>query len=1001
MQRGSRAAQSPADRARAAQSPADRARAAQDIRRGLQAYLARRSEGWARSGPAPGYVYEFSRGGRRVRATHTGIRRDGTDALYVTPQGGGFFAQPKGSGYALTRVFGSQLVAKIRLYSQPMVEVDGGVPLFALLNTTTVKNLRGKTQVVPKYGLFDREGQRWIRDPRYPRELTTDEKMDLVLPPPEPALCAGQRLDLRDQRSCFVRGMGARLASQLRQLGEAQRARADLCKPPSQPAELQPHQRAVFNLAKTMAAKSVGELGGYRGLLCYHSVGSGKTVTSLGIMLAFWASPRRIVLATTPANEADNNLHRYALNLFCFFPEYVRIVFARPAAPYPPPPWTLGNKALQAWCKSRVNIAPLVNRVRTYTFTTLASELGLPKRAGDGVGRARPAGPALLTSGAGSVLIMDEVQSLFTPDPRYARAARFLAPLLTRDDIRAKMFAFALTATPGNSVADMVNVLNFVRPSGARPFVPADAAAPERFAGLVSYVDIRSDTTRHGTKQVRNVYVQMSPRYYAAYLKTLALTPADLDYARAEGASKEMAFLLKQRTAGNFLIKTAVTGLYTPAELAEFMRARPIPKAVPINGSQVRLMSDKLIAALENALTMPGKQYMWVAELTTSKVLASALTRMGYTQVLPRDFVRTRDARGRTIFAPGPSLAAPGRRFILYKKGSVAGELLDEAILTAYSALFNDRANDAGGAVKLLLATETYYQGLDMRALQGVHLVDALFNATADKQAVGRALRLCGHSGAPSKRVTVYRYFSVPPAGYDPAKMAESLKGVAKTKVAATAAIHKRVLSLVDRDVFKKLSYRPEGVDDSALPSSVNTYVFADAARRQQPVERFELGLKAFAIDCPLFKGAYHQREAFACGARPTGRTPVAAPGTSLLVAPKIEDGRSQTRSPTRSPPPTRPQQPRPQQPQQRPQQRPPTPPRRTIFDYIKRRRTPPPPNSRLVGRAAADRGDRLVRRVRSSTLFRPAQAQLLRRAFSARRASLGPYRFPQPEASR
>ena len=849
-------------------------------------------------------TYRFSKGSSRLFVRSAGKKVHGLDLYYVqgsNVQTAILARREAGGTYAVSRRLTPAMLATIvktshytsnRQNSRGSWSADGGVPLYTMFNTDKIQNVRGQTRTVPRYSPFDSEN-RWVTDPRFPRALTSNEKMKLVLPDPEPLLCPDEKLDLRDQDSCFVRGMRPRLAPALARLKEPG---LDACAA-SKTADLQPHQRSVFNLARTMAARTPEQLGGNRGLLCWHNTGSGKTVTSLGIVLAFWNSPRNIVLATTPANEADNNLSKYALNLFCFFPEYVAAVFKSPATPYPPPPWTLGSAPLKAWCSSKDNIKPLTNRVRTYTFTTLASELCLPKEGA--LGRSNPVGPKLLQgSGApacgcgrgrgaggsgnngggktvGSVLIMDEVQSLFTPDPKFSRAAKFLVPLLTSEEYRRKMFVFALTATPGNKVADMIDVLNFVRPTGSPAFSKDDAKSPDKFRGLVSYVDIRSDLTRYGQKVVKNVFVEMSPRYYAGFLKSISIRDADLDYARLEKVSKEAGFLIKQRTAGNFLIKSALGGIYTDAELAAFRGSRPVPRVVDLGGNQLRVLSDKLMGVLQNATSMPGKQYVWVASLTTAKVAMAALEKMGFGQVQAKDYSKGRDAKGKTVYTS--KIQAKGNRFILYKKGTANGQQLDEDILTAFAQTFSNRDNDSGDKVKIMLATETYYQGLDMRALQGVHLADALFNATADKQAVGRALRLCGHSGAPTKRVAVYRYFSTPPAKFDASNVAGRAKGgAAKKALAGLGPVDKRLRGLPAPDAFKGIRM-PEGQNAPRVPPGVNSYVYADAARRQQPVDVFELGLKAFAVDCPLFKDAYHAAEPFQCGVKPSPAAAAAA----------------------------------------------------------------------------------------------------------------------------
>jgi hypothetical protein len=852
--------------------------------------------GYQRRGPDGQGRYRFRRGARAVLAkpTDKSFAR-GSLRLYLVPDTGvGIFAELQQDGtYAVSkRLTPEALRARYEplLYVAPRrnfqaalrnqatpITVNGGVPLYTLLNTTKIEvpaDPNGDPEQTKRvnayaYTQFNSEG-RLITDPRFPRALNRESQLRNLVNVPAP-LCENQALDLAKPDSCFVRGMTERLKGVLGRLEQNKAQGKDGCA--VNYYRLQPHQRSVFEVARMLAdPRKAGQLNGTRGLLAFHNTGSGKTITSLGIVLAFWDSPRNIVIATTPANEADNNLSKYAENMFLVFPEYVPRVFK--AGGYPPGPWPNKGDTYQAvkkWCNNKDNIKPLLNRVRTYTFTTLASELG---KKGTGFGRANPMGDKLFLGGAGqgSVLIMDEVQSLFTPDPKYKEATDYLVPKLTDAKLVPKMFVFALTATPGNTVKDMLDVLNFVRPAAMPPLTEADARnAPEKVAGLVSYVDIRSDTTRYGTKKVSNVYVSMSPRYYAGFLKTVSLDDEALNYSKVP-VGKEMGFLIKQRTAGNFLNKTALSGLFSEAELRDFQQSRPVPRAVTLGGNQVRILSDKLMGVLENATSMPGKQYVWVAELNTAKVAMRALERMGWAQVKPQDYAKTRDPKtGKTVLKARPELERPGKRFILYKKGTADGEQLDEGTLKAFADTFSDRGNDDGGRVKIMLATETYYQGLDMRALQGVHLVDSLFNATADRQAVGRALRLCGHSGAPSRNVTVYRYFSVPPGSFDPEQVAQGAKGAAAKKLAGLGQADKKLRSIPGAEPFKGVVSLPDGQNARAkVPPGINTYVYADAARRQQEVDTFQLALKAFAVDCPLFKNVYHATEPFQCGVRPS-----------------------------------------------------------------------------------------------------------------------------------
>ena len=616
-----------------------------------------------------------------------------------------------------------------------------------------------------------------------------------------------------------------------------------------------------------------------------------NTLTALGIALAFWNSKRRIVLATTVANEKDNNLKKYAQNLFEFFPAEAKQIFK--GKPVPPTPWNRGHKAFKQWCAVDQHIVELTRKLKTYSFATFASDLG---GKGRGFGRDKPMGDRLLMGGDtdasanGSVVIMDEVQSLFTPDPRYADATNYVLRKMQQPNIQQRMFVFALTATPGNNVKDMMNVLNFVRPLGTPAFTEADARDPSKFRGLVSYADIRGDKTRYGTATIKNIYVPMSTRYYAGFLKTITLNPADTDYVKyaqqADACTQKqnakcksmLTFMIKQRSAGDALVKSAVAGLYTDQELQALAKARPVPGAVVINESkQWRLLSDKVITALKTVNESAGKQYIWVAELNTCKVVSAALEAMGYAKVnggtgAKGDFQRATED-GVAVLKPKAELMQAKKRFIFYKQGTAFGEDINESMLKGMADFFNDKANDNGQLCKVLLATETFYQGLDMRALKGVHLVDTLFNAAADKQAIGRALRMCGHSGVEDKRVQVYRYFSVPPGNFDPKALAEGVKGAAaKRALVAKAAVHTKLMAMPSKQVWAGAAL-PEGTSTNATKyAGVNMHVFAEAARYYKPVQDFELGLKAYAVDCPLFKDVYHRGEQFQCGQTPRPR---------------------------------------------------------------------------------------------------------------------------------
>jgi hypothetical protein len=166
--------------------------------------------------------------------------------------------------------------------------------------------LKQEGKYVQRYSPTNITGK-YVTDPRFMRQLSPDAQRQIAMyKPPTPPLCEGEKFDPRASNNCFVRGMEARLKPVIdikRKYkgtagGGAGNPFCDFSNP-----KVQAHQTDVYEFARILANRHPKEVGGIRGMLCYHSVGSGKTATSLGVALAFWTTKRNIVLATTPENH--------------------------------------------------------------------------------------------------------------------------------------------------------------------------------------------------------------------------------------------------------------------------------------------------------------------------------------------------------------------------------------------------------------------------------------------------------------------------------------------------------------------------------------------------------------------------------------------------------------------------------------------------------------------------------------------------------------------------
>ena len=434
--------------------------------------------------------------------------------------------------------------------------------------------MSGPCKVATKYTPFTRNvggGYAYA-----PRQTTNNERARETAGPPKPPVCAAEIAAAAGgafdpvTNACFKRDMADRNKPLLARIAEGKW----LCDADGKRPKIGPHQGVVYEFAKMLAGSPRAGVGNRRGLLVWHNTGSGKTVTAMGIIAAFWDSGRKITLCTTTANAASNNFTEYAKNALLFFPVESRKIFAGKAPPPPPDGGPLYSRGsfqhpnagpLKAWCAG-AGATTLKSRVSSWTFWTLGSvQTNEP-------GRARQPMKDYLHPPKGSVLIIDEAQNLFKPSKaeRDREGSENLRKHLLADAAgKGDVMLFSLTATPGDTAAEYMSMLNIVRPTGAPVLTLAEVVAdPTRARGLLSYADIRGDKTHYGTivGGPKNYEVPHSPAYYAAYLAAFtaagaAAKPETRDLDKNPDAAKD--YYLKSRVAGCILGKTAAKPFYS------------------------------------------------------------------------------------------------------------------------------------------------------------------------------------------------------------------------------------------------------------------------------------------------------------------------------------------------------------------------------------------------------------------------------------------------------
>ena len=171
-------------------------------------------------------------------------------------------------------------------------------------------------------------------------------------------------------------------------------------------SKLSTTQSVLFSIARGYAT---GVTKKPRGVLCWHTTGSGKTCSAACVMRAYWDTDKPIVFCTSIEAKSANPPDTFAKCIRRFFGDNLDV-----------------NK-----------------RVHFMSFAQLAHYLQLYRGSGTSE-KERQERKKLLTKGA--VLIIDEVHNLYNPTPGQLKEHEALQAFLHKPTVDYTMFVF--TATP-------------------------------------------------------------------------------------------------------------------------------------------------------------------------------------------------------------------------------------------------------------------------------------------------------------------------------------------------------------------------------------------------------------------------------------------------------------------------------------------------------------------------------------------------------------------------
>ena len=708
-----------------------------------------------------------------------------------------------------------------------------------------------------------------------------------------PMLCDGAPFNLAAPPQCAVDGLKRLVDPMFAERKALAASGGTVCGHP----KLGPHQAAVFEVVRVMLKNGMEANRGQRGLVCWHSVGSGKTVLALCILIAAITSgiKYKVTVVTTPTNKTNNDHSVYADNLRTYFPQYLGL-FGLSFDPK-------RDTDTRAWAKAAGAQQSFTKHLHLDSYTAETWWRTIPDN---------------------SVLIMDECQNLIVQKgsassaPLREKAAKLLAHL-SSPAVMKKVYMFPLSATPSaGSVENFAKIANLARPLGRPVFTPNDP--PEAYRGLVSYVELREDRSMFGELQgtgsfhqrVQNRFFEMGPKYFACFLRQVQ-KEANLDYDK----EKPEDFLKMLVQKGTILAASDVTGIM---DIEEAKKARRVVRVGfgEGRGSDV-ILSSKIAEVLKNITSMPGKQYVFAANVNIAKALEAGLQQLyGYQRVGLKDIPKEprRGAGGAKTVIP-LFAKPPAKRYVFYGTGQRGDgskgnprEKFETKHVWGSKTIMKSDPNLNGEYCKIMIASQGNYEGLDVNAWRGVHIAQPLSSKDDDEQAIGRALRACGHSKLPPKdrNAVVIRYFSVMPSKFNASQV--QIKG-------DTSFIDEALETL--REVGLKKGR-----------TSPNTIVFEDAILRQRKLTHFESCLKQQAVDCTLFKAglSYDHQCGGTCPPMPPEAVGVRIPGGPGSVKAKVKSKKGKGQRPSDPRQPQRPSDPRQQRQQQQQRQQRPSDPR-------------------------------------------------------------------------
>uniref|UniRef100_A0A6C0BE07 Helicase ATP-binding domain-containing protein n=1 Tax=viral metagenome TaxID=1070528 RepID=A0A6C0BE07_9ZZZZ len=603
-----------------------------------------------------------------------------------------------------------------------------------------------------------------------------------------------------------------------------------------------------------------------RGVLAWHSTGSGKTCTATGVIDSFWDDKDRSIIFASSldaiASNPDYKFHECAMNLY---PRFQSEQF-------------VGDTKDD----TMRNIGAAFNErgVRFLSFAKLANRVKKTQEMKGGIRRKSKVesekknvvlnSPVKKISKVkndeyvdlnNSVLIIDEVHNLFRPLATQRQQHEYLEKQLLDPRKYPNLKVVILTATPGDNIPDVMKLLNIIRDPTKPVITPPnveDVNDIKRFKqqirGLISFFDMSSDLTKFPeVVDEAPIKYPMSltqfERYVDAYKE---VKEENKNYQKLSKLNQANKYWIQARRYSNMMFN-----FDKDMALTDF--------------------SSKLPGLLEKLQNEPkAKHYVYSAFFENRGygghgiiAVAKELDKLGYKKMTVSEAKKLNsqnkipDKKKRYVLAITNEIGEEG--------SSSAGKNLHEMI-----KIYNSKENKDGELIHIFLASQGFNEGIDLKGVRHIHIFEPLVTWASDKQTIGRAARYCSHADLDRNngewKVTIHRYMSDFPIDIhkqtidneqarqnqieqDIQRLTNNIqvldKKTNKTEIAET----KKEISRLNKElkeVLKEIKNKKK-IDISTI-SNIEEIIFEESRSRMKQLLVVYQAMKEAAIDCRILE---------------------------------------------------------------------------------------------------------------------------------------------------